>query len=628
MKNDSIDSYLLDFLKPEKRLFVDEWADEFRILSQKASAEPGRYRTSRTPYLRQIMRDLSVLSPVQEVIFKKGAQIGATEVGNNWIGYIIDHSPAPVMMVQPNIDMAKRNSKTRIEPLIEECPQLLEKVKEKKSRDSSNTTLAKDFPGGVLLIAGANSGAGLRSAPIRFLFLDEVDAYKTDVDGEGSPIKLAKARTRTFNKKKIFQASTPTTKEQSVIHAEFETTDQRYYYVPCPHCKEKQKLVWSQIKWEGKDPLTAYYECEHCEKPIKNYQKSWMLERGEWVSEKPENANPRRTGYHLNALYSPHGWYSWEEAVEEYLEAEEQPDRMKTFVNTVLGEVWSAKTEKPDWRRIYERREQYRRNMVPEDVVFLTMGVDVQRDRLELEIVGWCERKVSYSIDYRVLPGDTNEDEVWNKLEEVIFESFPAVSNPKLEMQVKMVCIDSGYETNTVYNFVRRFSSSRVLAVKGRDSQNVAVAAPTKTDVTVRGKRIKAGVNVWNVGVSVLKEELYGWLRKPKPLESEEEPYGFCHFPQYGEGYFKGLTAEELATVKDRKGNLKTEWHKTRERNEPIDCRVYARAAAHLLGMDRARKEQWTVWRSERYNVLPEARKEKLQEATPAKRKKRKSDWL
>src|SRR5512140_434788 len=228
--------------RPDPFLTISQWADKYRTLSQRASAEPGPWRTDRTPYLKEIMDCLSPSSPAERVVFMKGAQIGATECGNNWIGYIIHQAPGPMMAVQPTVEMAKRNSKQRIDPLIEESHALRELVKDPRSRDSGNTILAKEFPGGVLVMTGANSAVGLRSMAARYLFLDEVDAYPGDVAGEGDPVNLALARTRTFARRKVLMCSTPKVTGLSRIEAAFEDSDQRHYWVPCPGCSEYQVL--------------------------------------------------------------------------------------------------------------------------------------------------------------------------------------------------------------------------------------------------------------------------------------------------------------------------------------------------------------------------------------------------
>src|SRR5512136_1987983 len=236
-------------LTPDPLLTVAEWADRHRMLSSKASAEPGRWRTNRTPYLKDMMNCLSPASPVERVVFMKGAQVGATESANCWLGFIVHHAPGPAMAVWPTVEMAKRNSKQRIDPLIEESPVLAELISPARSRDSGNTILAKEFRGGVLVMTGANSAVGLRSMPVRYLFLDEVDGYPVDVEGEGDAISLAEARTRTFARRKIFIVSTPTISGASSIEREYEASNQCRYFVPCPFCSHRQWLRFEQLRW-------------------------------------------------------------------------------------------------------------------------------------------------------------------------------------------------------------------------------------------------------------------------------------------------------------------------------------------------------------------------------------------
>src|SRR5262245_56383757 len=251
-------------LRPDPVLTVSEWSDAYRMLSSRASSEPGPWRTRRTPYLKEIMDALSPASKWERTVFMKGAQIGATEAGNNWLGYIIHKCPGPLMAVQPTTDMAKRLSKQRIDPLIEDSPELRGRVSEARSRDASNTQLSKEFPGGILVMTGANSAVGLRSMPVRFLFLDEVDGYPSDVDGEGDPVNLAIARTRTFPRRKIFIASTPSLRGMSRIEMLYEESDQRQFYVPCPHCMESQPLAFEQLRWPKGKPQQAKYYCRGC----------------------------------------------------------------------------------------------------------------------------------------------------------------------------------------------------------------------------------------------------------------------------------------------------------------------------------------------------------------------------
>lgn len=313
-----IEEWFRTSLEPDPILTVSEWADEHRMLSRKAASEPGKWRTKRTPYLERIMDVLSVTHPSKKVVFMKGSQVGGTECGLNWIGYVIDHAPGPTMIVWPNLDDVAKNSRLRIEPLVDETPRLKEKIGSAKSRDSGNTIKQKSFPGGELILTGANSASGLKSTPARFVFLDEIDEYPHDVAGQGSPIALVAARSRTFSRRKAFLVSTPTIEGASKIATEYELTSMEKFHVPCPHCDEYQDLKFKQLQWTEDDPNTTLYYCEHCGEGIEEYEKTTMLAKGKWVAQHPEREN---LGFHLNSLYSPVGWYSWKEIAEDFLEA-------------------------------------------------------------------------------------------------------------------------------------------------------------------------------------------------------------------------------------------------------------------------------------------------------------------
>ena len=578
--------------RPDPLLTISQWADRYRWLSQRASAEHGRWRTERTPYLREIMDCLSPMSLIERTVFMKGAQIGGTECGNNWMGYIIHQAPGPMMAVQPTVEMAKRNSKQRIDPLIEESEVLRKLVRDPRSRDSGNTVLSKDFPGGVLVMTGANSAVGLRSMAARYLFLDEVDAYPGDVEGEGDPITLAMARTRTFARRKVFLVSTPKITGMSRIESAYEESDQRKYWVPCPTCREFQILKFAQLRWPKGDPQSAVYVCEHCGQEIRNHQKHSMLARGEWRA--GAKGDGRTAGFHISSLYSPVGWFSWGDAAKQFEQAQKNPALLQVFVNTVLGETWTLLGEAPEWQKLYDRREDYKVGLVPRGGLFLTAGADVQKDRIEVEIAAWGRGKESWSVDYRVFEGDTSRAAVWEKLTGLLNESFTTESG--LELPIMQLAVDSGFATIEVYQWARR-QGGRVLVIKGDSRTPSLIGSASPVEVGPMGAKLKRGVRVWPVNSGMAKEELYRWLRQDRPTDEDVAkgipfPSGYCHFPRYSEEYFKQITAEQLVT-KIVKGYRRHEWQKMRERNEALDCRVYARAAAGRVGIDRFQEKHW-----------------------------------
>jgi phage terminase large subunit GpA-like protein len=427
---------------------VAAWADTYRILSGRAAAEAGRYRTSRTPYMREIMENLSPSSPVERVIFMKAAQTGATEAGNNFIGFVIHQAPGPILAVQPTVELAKRNSQQRIDPLIEESAELRKIVAPARSRDSGNTVLAKRFPGGQLVLAGANSATGLRSMPARYVFLDEVDAYPGDVDGEGDPIALAEARTATFgHRKKLFLVSTPTIKGLSRIEREYEASDQRRFFVPCPHCGAMQWLQFERLRWEKGKPETALYTCQACDQPISEAAKTEMLSLGQWRPT-AEGSNPRTRGYHLSALYSPVGWTSWSDIARSWEEAQHNDAALKTAKNVLLGETWMESGEAPDWQRLYDRRESWKAGIVPADGLLLTAGADVQKDRIEIDVWAWGRELESWLIDHIVIEGGPGRQASWVELDVVLNRTWRHETGANLK--IHKLAIDTGYEAPAV----------------------------------------------------------------------------------------------------------------------------------------------------------------------------------
>ena len=635
--NDAFKIFSKSFLKalePPPIITVSQWADNNRMLPQKTSSEPGRWRTDRTPYLREIMDELSHMSSTKEVVFMKGAQVGGTEAGNNWIGYIVDYMPSTAMIVWPALPDVKKNSKLRIDPLFETTPSLQGKTSVGKNKDKKNTAVFKEFEGGALIMTGANSASGLRSVPAKYLFLDEIDGYPDDVEGEGDPIALVQARTRTFTRRKIFKVSTPTIKGRSKIEKEFKRSDQRFFHIPCPHCKKKQKLNFKNLEYEtvpadeGEVVTYAAYFCEHCGEEILEHNKTQMLLNGEWIKENPES---NIAGFHLSALYSPLGWFSWKEICQDWVNAQGNSELLTAFYNTILGETYEYAGDKPEHDKLYNRREQYDIGTVPRGVLFLTCAVDVQQDRLEAEVIGWGRKKERWSIDHRVFTGSVQDQEVWKDLEEYIGINLPHIDG--YDMPIRMVGIDSGFQTSIVYSFCRKFSPKRVIPLKGEMSLPKIIGTPSAVDVKESGKTLRRGLKLWKVGTNMIKAELYGDLKKEEPADIiEGYPPGFIHFPQYEMEYFLQLTSEQRTIKKDGRGYAKVIWEKKRERNEILDLHVYNRALASIIGIDRFTDENYKKLES---NIGVATKIEKLdtvkKQRSIKKRERRKRDpasWL
>ena len=500
------------------------------------------------------------------------AQVGKTEWLLNIIGYYMDYDPSPMLLLQPTLQMAEAFSKDRLAPMLRDTPALKGCVKEARARDSGNTLLHKTFPGGHITMAGANSPASLASRPVRIFLADEVDRYPISAGTEGDPLLLGGKRTTTFfNRKKIY-TSTPTIKDASRIEDAYEKSDKRKYYIPCSHCGEKDTLKWANVKWD-KDadgvhmPETAFMICEHCGGMHQDHNKvRRMLDGGEWIASKPL---VRTAGFHLNELYSP--WKKWSEVVQDFLDAKGDTEQMKTWTNTSLGETFEEAGDQIEGDSLYLRREIYKA-IVPQKAVVLTMGVDIQEDRIEVEIIGWGSGEQSWNVDYRIFTGDVTQPEVWNELAEMFSYEFEHESGNILT--IASTCIDSGYQTQLVYDFVYKHRSRRVFAVKGKEGGGRPIVSQS---IAKKGKSSKRKVDLYIIGVDDAKTLLSGRLKLT------DKGAGYCHFPMgRDEEYFEQLTAEKMVT-KFKRGFPYREWVKTRTRNEATDCRIYGHAALKLL---------------------------------------------
>jgi phage terminase large subunit GpA-like protein len=595
----------LDGLRPDPDLTVSQWADKYRMLSNKASAEPGPWRTDRTPYLREIMDCMSSSSPMQKVVFMAGAQLGKTEGINNVVGYMIAHAPGPAMFVQPTIEMAKRLSKQRLDSLIHETPCLADKVAPARSRDSGNTMFSKEYPGGILLLTGANSATGLRSAPCRWILLDEVDAFPHDVDGEGDPCALAERRASTFSRRKIILTSTPTVKDMSRIETEYLASDQRRYFVPCPHCDHMQHLQWKNVQWRDGDPKTATYVCESCGTHIQEHYKSEMLRKGEWRAT-ATGEDKRTAGFHLSSLYSPLGWKSWEEIVGEFLRAKNDAPLLKTFVNTVLGETWEEEVgAKLGADGLRERAEFYPSNEVPDAASLVTAGVDVQDNRVAIGLYAWGQGEECWLMWHGEIYGDPAGKKLWEQVDDVVFRTYKRANGDAVK--VSAIGVDSGgHFTSEVYTYARERRNRGVFALKGQSQRNKPpISKSSKVDINYKGQVLKNSAEVFPVGVDTIKSTLFGRLKH------NEVGAGYIHFHnEAGQEYFKQLTSERQV-VRYVKGFAVREWKKKAgDRNEALDCFVYSYAALNYLYM-----------RFNRNTIFEQFKKAKAKEDSPATQK-------
>ncbi len=542
---------------PPPDLTVSQWADEFRRLSSEASAEPGRWKTSRAPYQREILDAVNDPS-CEMVVVMSSAQVGKTELLLNTIGYFADYDPAPILLLQPTLEMAQAFSKDRMAPMVRDTPPLRGKIADSKARDSGNTILHKSFPGGHITMAGANSPASLASRPIRILLADEVDRFPPSAGTEGDPFNLAKKRTTTFWNKKILAVSTPTVKGASRIEALYADSTQEQYQLPCPECGHYQPLVWAQISFDE-----CGHACNRCGVISGQYQ--WLNGTGLWIAQ-AEHSTTR--GFHLNELVSP--WRRWEQIIADFREAKKTPDTLKVWVNTSLGETWEEEGDGIEHHLLYQRREHYQHE-VPAGAVVLTCAVDVQDDRLECEVNGWGVGEENWRIELRIMRGDPSRPEIWRELAEFLETKYTHASGTSLNISCSVIDT-GGHFTQEVYKFVKPREGRRVYAIKGKSGAGMPIVnRPSRSNL---GK-----VQLFTVGVDTAKEIVLARLKVTDPGA------GYAHFPVkdcFDEEYFMQLTAEQCITSFVN-GRPVRKWKKTRARNEAFDLAVYNTAALYIL---------------------------------------------
>ncbi len=582
-----VDAAFAGGLRPDPIQTLSEWSDAHMVLPSYAS-ERGPFRTSRVPFMKEIMDCLSPSHPCQEVVLMKCVQIGGTQLAVNWAGFVVDRVPASMMLVEPTIDLAKKLSKSKIQHAFDDVRSIRGKVKEARARDSGNTILMKEFAGGMMVFAGANSGVSLRFLPARFLFLDEIDAYPQDVDGEGHPVELAENRTTSFARCKVFKNSTPLTKTLSVIEPAYSAGSRGRYHVPCPHCGHFQWLQW-RIPGKEKNTYTypmvftrdeagkiidAQYTCEACRRLIPEHHKPAMLAKGQWVHEDP--SNPIRS-FHINILYQPYGWkMSWVALARTWMKAWKRSTRgdtraLKVFINTFLAETWEEKSEKFTEDELKDRKELYRA-AVPAGAYILTGAADIQDDRIEVECVGWGLEGERWSVDYQRFMGSPAQKEVWDQLDAWIEKTFEHEHGLTLKMQ--LICVDTGgHHTTEAYKYIAKRQNKGLRAVKGS-------SIPGARLVSIGAKDKLTRVQLFLVGTDTAKDTLFANLKVKMPGP------GYYHFPDhtdYDDEYFAQLTAEEKRD-KTIKGVVKGHHYvKTRRRNEVLDLAVYNLAALYLL---------------------------------------------
>jgi phage terminase large subunit GpA-like protein len=558
--------------EPEPQLTVSQWASRNRFLTRTTSSIPGQYNPARTPFAVEIMDSLSLTSPVRRVVLIGCSQLVKTEIGLNFLGYVIDHAPGSFLMVQPTLTMLKKVSRQRIDTMIANCPSLRAKVREPRERNASNTLDTKEFDGGILLMTTANSAAGLSSYPIRYLWMDERDRYPEDVKGEGDPGDLAETRTSNFPRAKIYMASSPTIKGLSAVEEEFLASDQRYYFVPCPHCGHMDHLRWENIRWDesaGPD-AGAWLICVECGGVIDEHHKTEMFAKGEW---RPTaiSKDPDTRAYHLNALYSPIGLgKSWKAHARKFRAVKDNPPRLKTWLNTVLAKTWEQRGQSADSESVLDRAAPYfpkgSQAKVPNGVGVLVASIDTQDDRLECAVKGYGAGEESWLIAFQPFHGDPGQDKVWLDADEFLKREFLHESGQKVP--ISCTCVDSGgHHSEMVYRFCKARLDRRIFAVRGgNEIGKPLVARPT------RGIRYKTPL--FTLCVDSAKETIYSRL-KIGTLGP-----GYIHLPDWIDEEY----AKQLASEKGIWRGRRREWVPVHQRHEALDLEVYSLAALYILG--------------------------------------------
>jgi phage terminase large subunit GpA-like protein len=590
--NAAIAPALKNFAPPDD-LTVAEWADKYRRLSPENSAEAGPWRTTRTPYLKEPMEAFND-PKITNIVMVAASQVGKSEFLLNCIGYVIDQDPASTIFVQPTLDDARKFSRLRVAPMIRDSKPLKAKVSDVKSRDSGNTILQKSFPGGMLTMTGSNSASALASTPARYIFGDERDRWAVSAGTEGDPWELAKARQATFYNKKAVEVSTPTIKGRSNIEAAYYRGTQERWCHQCPECGEWHNIKFDEVKFQYVTTeinhrkiytITSIgWACPSC--GCLTPEDVMRKQPAKWIAENPEALKNGTRSFWLNAFASP--WMPWSEIAKRFLEAKNDPERLKVVYNTLLGELWEDRGDLEDEDTMMARCEEYDAEL-PEGVLVLTCGVDTQDNRLEYEVVGYGHFGESWGIKKGVIMGKPDSEEVWERLDDVVDHVYHFKNGKGLK--ISLTCVDSGgHYTQEVYAACRARQNKRVFAIKGKGGPDIPfVGLPTRVPLKDNKK-----ITCWlyTIGVDAGKSKIMASLKVQEPGPK------YCHFPKgsdrgYDSTFFSGLLSERLVLTKSKRGETWA-WEKIpgHQRNEALDCRNYANAAFRIIDPDLDAVEQ------------------------------------
>lgn len=598
--------YTYALFRPPKKQTVSEWADANRVLVSESSAEPGQWRTDRAPYQREIM-DAFTQPGVWQIVIMSSAQVGKSEIELNMMGCAIDNDPGPMLYIQPTDKVAEDYSKRRIAPMIQACRHLRDKVFKARSRDAANTITMKTFPGGSLAIIGANSPADLSSKPVRYIFMDETDRFPQSAGTEGDPQELAERRTETYrHNRKIIKTSTPTIKGQSRIETDYMNGTQEEWHTQCPYCGKFTFIRFDDIRFE-KETYTnesgdedykvkrVVWRCPVCEHEIDEHKCKRLPAK--WVAKNPQALQNGIRSFRLNAFMSP--WSDWRDIVWKFLKAHKDAEKLKTFVNTILGESWEMRIENGLEEALFNRREHYAAE-VPAGVLVLTCGIDTQDNRLEYEVVGWDRNGQSWGISRGVIPGRADTREVWDEVDELLDREWTLPNG--LKLRILATFIDSGgHFTTQVYKECARRASRRIWPIKGEKGEGKPECRPM-TRNHGDGAKFMLGVDAGKEGIMYEAQ-----VQEPGP--------NYMHFPTepragYSMDYFRGLISERME-IHRKGGRASVVWVQYRDRNEPLDCRNYARAAYRYFNWQFDKLEMYVSGEEAPKKIMTSAEKEK-----------------
>lgn len=579
-------------LAPKPPLRLSQWAEQYRVIPRGTSHYSGPWRNALAPHMVEPMD--AVTDPSIEIVIYMGpAQAGKTDaMVSNTIGYFMHYDPSPVILVMPIDTLVESYSKERLKPMIRETPALAELVNVNAKRDSSMKIDEIIYPGGSLFIGSGAAATTYVQRARRVGIMDDLDQIAQEIKNQGDPVTLLMKRTETYPDRKLIFCSTPTD-ENSHIMRLYRQGDRRESRVPCPECGEYQSLVSERFIFEHEErrviPDSVFYPCAHCDAKIPHTQADWMRAR---IRYERLRKTGRIASFTVKGGNYEAGWKPWPAILTELLEAKEKQDTYKTFWNVSLNRVWENQREVPDWERLATRSQLFERGDVPREALVLTLGVDVQHDRLEALLVGWGRNRQRYVIQHYLFAGDPANDSTWEPVSTLIRQTWP----------VPLLCtaVDSsdGVTSPHVYRFVREQQSDRVIAVKGSSRHmETYVDSARQIDLRLSGARASSGVKVWMVGTGFIKSELYSAFRM-KP--AEPLPAGWIHFAQgFSPEFYQQAVSETLAT-KRINGAMRTRWIKIRERNEILDLLVYTTAAAAARG--------WHTWTDAHWDQLDRAR--------------------